>query len=63
FVVDPATPSRPNGNVLESAEDNNVHLEKKKVTGSEGMPGPTGSMVVLALLGALLVAGMVRRRQ
>jgi uncharacterized membrane protein len=63
FVVDPTSPSRPYGHVLESAEDNNVLLDKKNVSGSEGMPGPTLPLMVLALLGAVAVAGLLRRRR
>jgi uncharacterized membrane protein len=63
FVVDPSSPSRPNGAILESVEDNNVHLDTKKVTGSEGLPGPSVPMMVLALLGAMLVFGLSRRRR
>ena len=63
FVVDPVTPSRPHGNVLESAEDNNVHMDKKNVQGNDPMPGPTAPLVGLALLGAILVAGLLRRRR
>ena len=63
FVVDPVTPSRPNGRVLESAEDNNIHMETKQVLGDEGIPGPTVAMAMLALLGAVFVAAMGRRRR
>ena len=62
-MVDPVTPSRPHGNVLESAEDNNVHMDKKNVQGNDPMPGPTAPLVGLALLGAILVAGLLRRRR
>jgi uncharacterized membrane protein len=63
FVVDPVTPSRPNGNVLESAEDNNVQLYTKNVKGDEPLPGLSAPMMVLALLGAIFVAGLLRRRR
>jgi uncharacterized membrane protein len=63
FVVDPVTPSRPNGNVLESAEDNNVHMVSKNVSGDDSLPGPSAPMMVMALLGALFVAGLLRRRR
>ena len=63
FVVDPVTPSRPNGRVLESVEDNNIHMETKQVLGDEGIPGPTVPMVMLALLGAMFVAVMSRKRR
>ncbi|MCK4969366.1 MAG: hypothetical protein KAS77_02525, partial [Thermoplasmata archaeon] len=63
FVVDPVTPSRPNGRVLESAEDNNIHMETKQVLGDEGIPGPTVAMAMLALLGAMFVAVMSRKRR
>ncbi|UCC92995.1 MAG: hypothetical protein JSW25_10115, partial [Thermoplasmata archaeon] len=63
FVVDPVTPSRPYGNVLESAEDNNVHLEKKKVSGEEALPGPSVPLVALALLGAVFVMVALNRRR
>jgi uncharacterized membrane protein len=63
FVVDPETPSRPFGNVLESAEDNNVHQEKKKVSGSDSVPGPTAPLMVLALLGAIIAMVLIGRRR
>jgi uncharacterized membrane protein len=63
FIVDPVTPSRPHGRVLESAEDNNNHLEKKNVKGGDVMPGPTAPMVGLALLGAVFVMVLLSRRR
>jgi hypothetical protein len=63
FVVDPSSPSRPNGAILESVETNNVHLDEKKVSGSEGLPGPSMPMMLVALLGAVLVIGLLRRRR
>jgi len=62
FVVDPVTDNKPNGRVLESAEDNNILLVNKNVSGEDTIPGPSAAMMVLALLGALLVAGYLRRR-
>ncbi len=63
FVVDPVSPSRPNGHVLESIEDNNIHRETKQVLGDDSIPGPTIPLVMLAFLGALFVAAMIRRRR
>ncbi len=63
FEVDPVTPSRPHGRVLESAEDNNIQLETKQVMGDDKLPGPTVPMAMLALLGALFVAAIIRRRR
>jgi uncharacterized membrane protein len=63
FVVDPATASRPNGRVLESSEDNNIHMDSKQVMGDDTIPGPTLPLMVLALLGAVFVAAMLRRRR
>jgi hypothetical protein len=63
FVVDPVTPSRPNGRVLESGEDNNVHMETKQVLGDDAIPGLTVPLTVLALLGAVFVAAMLRKRR
>jgi hypothetical protein len=63
FVVDPTSPSRPNGQVLESAEDNNIHQDKKNVERLDPMPGPTVPLMVLALVGAVLLAGLARRRR
>ncbi|NOQ53320.1 MAG: hypothetical protein GQ558_01805, partial [Thermoplasmata archaeon] len=54
---------RPNGRVLESVEDNNIHMETKQVLGDEGIPGPTVAMAMLALLGAMFVAVMSRKRR
>ena len=63
FVVDPATTSRPNGNVLESAEDNNVLQVSKNVSGDDALPGLTSPLALLALLGAVFVAAIGRRRR
>jgi uncharacterized membrane protein len=63
FVVDPVSPSRPFGSVLESAEDNNVHLEKKNVKGDDSVPGPTAPLVVLAFLGAVIAMVVIARRR
>ena len=63
FVVDPVTPSRPHGRVLESSEDNNIQLETKQVLGDETIPGLTVPMTMLALLGAVFVAAIIGRRR
>jgi hypothetical protein len=48
--------------VLESSEDNNIQLETKQVLGDETIPGLTVPMAMLALLGAVFVAAMSRKR-
>jgi subtilase family serine protease len=63
FVVDPTTPSRPNGNVLESAEDNNLLQVSKNVSGDDALPGLTSPLALLALLGAVMIAAFGRRRR
>jgi hypothetical protein len=53
----------PHSKVLESAEDNNILLIDKNVSGEDSMPGLTSPLALLALLGALVVAGLGRRKR
>jgi uncharacterized membrane protein len=62
FVVDPPSATMPNGRVLESAEDNNVHMVTKNASGEDALAMPWTSLMMLALLGAALIAGLRRRR-
>ena len=63
FIVDPPTSNKPNGRVLESAEDNNQLLLTKKVAGEDSIPGLTMPLMVLALLGAIFIAALTTRRR
>ncbi len=63
FIVDPPTNNKPNGNVLESAEDNNVHLVTKNASGEDQLPWPSAPFVLLAMLGVALLVSTFRRRR
>jgi hypothetical protein len=63
FVVDPATDARPDGKVLESSEDNNILLMDKTVQGDDAIPAVSSPLVLLALLGAVFVTALARRRR
>jgi uncharacterized membrane protein len=62
YFGDPVSSSRPNGRVLESDETNNVLEMRKPVTGADTIPGASGGMAMLAVLGAVFVAMAFRRR-
>ena len=63
FVVDPTSDVKPNGVVLESVENNNVFVISKNASGEDSLPGASLPFVLLALLGAVLYAGLMRRRR
>jgi subtilase family serine protease len=63
FVVDPVTSARPHGKVLESAEDNNELLMTKNVAHDDTIPGLTSPLALFALMGAMCVALVIRRRR
>jgi uncharacterized membrane protein len=63
FEVDPPTVNRPNGKVLESAEDNNVHMVTKNASGQEPLPGPSLPLMLLALLGVAFLVSLYRRKR
>jgi MYXO-CTERM domain-containing protein len=61
FIVDPPTDNKPNGRVLESAEDNNVHLVNKNASGDESLPWPGAPFMLLALMGVAFLLSIRRR--
>jgi uncharacterized membrane protein len=62
FFVDPTSTSLPHGRVLESDENNNVVDMSKSVKAESGLPGATAPMAFMALLAAMGVAILFRRR-
>jgi len=62
FFVDPTSASRPHGRVLESDETNNIVEMSKTVAGTSGLPGPSAPMAFIAIMSALGVAWLLRRR-
>jgi uncharacterized membrane protein len=63
FVVDPPLTGKPNGRVLESAEDNNDLMVTKNASGKDKLPGPSFSLVLMAFLGVAILAGSRGRKR
>ena len=63
FFVDPTNATMPHGRVLESDEGNNIVDMSRSARSDSGLPGPSASMAFGALLAAMGIAVLLRRKQ